>query len=102
MEQKENKIISTAIKNCTEKPLNSKWKKYLDDYNNYTKEYIKHYKKALQGDTISLSLYPYMKVRSEVLYEQLFDAQQKSLLSEKQIKRMDKIQIANSSDINPA
>lgn len=96
MEKKENRIISTTIKNCTEKPLNKKWEKCLDDYNNYTKEYIKHYQKSLQGDSISLSIYPYMKARSEALYEQLSDAQQKALLTEKQIKKMYKIQITNS------
>ena len=93
MEKKENTIISTTINNCAEKPLNKKWKKCLDDYNNYTKEYIKHYKKALQGNSISLSIYPYMKERSETLYEQLFDAQQQSLLTKKQIERICKIQI---------
>ena len=93
MENKENKIISTTIKNCVDKPLNNKWEKCLDDYKNYTKEYIKHYKKSLQGNSVSLSIYPYMKVRSEALYEQLFDAKNKSLLTEKQIKKMYKIQI---------
>lgn len=96
MEQKENNITSTTIKNSSEKPLNNEWDKYLEDYNNYTKEYIIQYKKSLEGNSTSLSLYPYLKVRSEVLYEQLFDAQQKSLLTETQIKRLDKIQIENS------
>ncbi|MES2574318.1 MAG: hypothetical protein V4572_05205 [Bacteroidota bacterium] len=95
--EKKDPIISTTIKNCTEKPLNKKWKKCLDDYNNYTKEYIKHYKKSLQGNSISLSIYPYMKARSEALYQQLFDAKEKSLLTEKQIKRIYKIQIQIAS-----
>lgn len=95
MEQIETTFISKNIKNCIEKPLNKKWEKCLDDYNNYTKEYIKHYKKALQGNSNSLSIYPYLKVRSETLYEQLYDAQQKSFLTEKQIKRISKIQTTN-------
>ncbi|HEY6143995.1 MAG TPA: hypothetical protein VIV55_11325 [Flavobacterium sp.] len=96
MDQKENKITSTTTKNSPEKPLNNEWDKYLEDYYNYTKEYIIQYKKSLQGNSISLSIYPYLKVRSEVLYEQLFDARQKSQLTETQIKRLDKIQIENS------
>lgn len=89
MKEKENTIITSILKNSSPK----KWKKYLDDYHNYTKEYIKHHQKSLQGDTASLSIYPYMKSRSEALHEQLFDAKQKSLLTKKQIKRMSEIQI---------
>ncbi len=92
MEKIENTSISTTIKDCIDKPLNNKWKKRLDDYNNYTIEYIKHYQKSLQGNSISLSIYPYMKARTEALYEQLFDAKNKSLLTKKQIKKMCKIQ----------
>lgn len=91
--KKSTEIISKTIEKCNEKPLNNKWDKYLDDYNNYLKEYIKHYKKSLKGNTVSLSKYPYMKAKSEALYERLSKAQNKSLLTEKQIKRIAKIQI---------
>lgn len=91
MGPKENITISKN-QNNTEKPLNNKWEKHLDDYTNYTQEYIRHYKKALLGDTISSSIYPYLKVRSEALYEQLSNAREKSLLTEKQIKKMSEIQ----------
>jgi hypothetical protein len=97
MNEKEIAIVSKNIKKCNKKHLNKKWDKLLDDYDNYLKEYIKHYKKTLDGNTISLSAYPYMKAKSEALYERLSDARNKSLLSEKQIKRIAKIQtqIAN-------
>lgn len=96
MKKKDTDIISKTIVNCSEKHL-KKWDKYLEDYNNYIKEYIKHYKKSLNGNTISLSKYPYMKAKSETIYERLFDAQKKALLTEKQIKKLSKIQtqIAN-------
>lgn len=89
---KEVEIISKNTKNCTEKPLNNKWNKCLDDYENYLKEYINHYKKSLKGNLVSLSKYPYMKAKSETLFEQLNNAQKKSLLTEKQMKRISKIQ----------
>lgn len=89
--EKEVKIISKKIKNCTEKPLN-KWNKCIDDYENYLKEYIKDYKKSLKGNLVSLSKYPYMKAKSEALYDQLNDAQNKALLTKKQVKRISKIQ----------
>jgi hypothetical protein len=84
MSEKDTGIISKK---------SEKWDKLLDDYNNYLKEYIKHYKKSLNGNTVSLSKYPYMKAKSEVLYERLSDAENRSILSEKQIKRIAKIQI---------
>jgi hypothetical protein len=92
MKEKEVEIISKKIANYSEKSL-KKWNKCLDDYNNYLKEYIKHYKKSLNGNTVSLSKYPYMKAKSEAIYEQLSDAQNKSILTEKQKKRLSKIQI---------
>jgi hypothetical protein len=97
MKEKDAEIISKKIKNCTGKPLNKKWDKCLDDYNNYLKEYIKHYKKSLNGNLISFLKYPYMKAKSEAIYERLSDAQNKALLTKKQIKRIAKIQtrIAN-------
>lgn len=84
---------SKIVENGPEKPLNTKWDKYLIDYYNYTKEYIKHYKKSIEGNSISLLKYPYMKDRSEILYAKLFNAQEKNILSEKQIKRIHKIQL---------
>lgn len=96
MEQN-NQPISKNIQENTVKPLNNKWEKCLNDYDNYTKEYIEHYKKSLQGNTVSLSLYPYMKLRSEILYEKLFQAQQKLQLTENQIQLIALIQIEYAS-----
>lgn len=83
-------IVLDDIKN---KVKTSKWDKRLDDYNNYVIEYIKHYKKSLTGNPISLAKYPYMKIKSEVLAERTSKAQDKSILTEKQIKRFSKIKM---------
>lgn len=69
-----------------------KWDKRVDDYENYVKEYITHYKKSLKGDSISLSKYPCMKVKWEALGLKLDKAQKKELLTSKQIKKVFKIQ----------
>lgn len=87
----ENK--SSIEENCSPITFSKKWDKCLDDYENYTKEYIKHYKKSLKGNLISLSQYPYRKAKSEVLCEQLNKAHDKDLLDEKQLKRISKIQM---------
>lgn len=92
MKEKDVEIISKKTELYSEKSL-KKWSKCIDDYNNYLKEYIKHYKKSINGNTVSLCKYPYMKAKSEALHEQLSDAQKKFLLTEKQIKRIAKIQI---------
>lgn len=78
---------------CSQIPFHTKWDKCLDDYENYTLEYIKQYKKSLKGNLISLSKYPYMKAKSEALCERLTAAQNKTLLSEEQLKRISKIQM---------
>lgn len=93
MSEKQMKISSKINKSSPDKTLVNKWDKYLVDYNNYTKEYIKHYKKSIEGDTASLTKYPYLKAKSELLFKKLFDAQKKTLLRQKQIKRMNQIQI---------
>ena len=87
----ENK--TSLQENCSQIPIHKKWDKCLDDYENYTKEYIKQYKKSLKGNLISLSNYPYMKARSEALCEQLNRAQNQGLLTEKQLQRISKIQM---------
>ena len=91
----DNNVInkSKIVDNGKVKPLNTKWDKCLVDYYNYTKEYIKHYKKSIEGNSISMLLYPYMKDRSEAIYSKLFNAQEKDILTEKQIKRIHKIQL---------
>ncbi|TDE02914.1 hypothetical protein [Flavobacterium hiemivividum] len=70
---------------------NSKWDMYLDDYNNYVKEYNKHYLMAQNGDLRSLSLYPYMKEKWEAVKKRLLKAYNKKMLSERQVRRVVKI-----------
>jgi len=80
-------------KSCPKKSMPNKWDKCLDDYENYLKEYIKQYKKSIKGNLNSLSKYPYMKAKTEALYEQLNTAKNKDLLTKKQLKRIPKIQM---------
>lgn len=70
-----------------------KWDKRVDDYENYVKEYITHYKKSLKGNSISLSKYPYMKIKWEALGLKLDKAIRKELLTNKQIKKVLRIQL---------
>lgn len=81
----ENKIKRESKIHCT------KWDKYLDDYNNYVKEYKKHYKNSQNGNEISLSLYPYMRLKWEFLKERITEAYDNKCLTKKQIKRVMKI-----------
>jgi hypothetical protein len=78
---------------CNDKPLRNKWDNYLFDYNNYLKKYIKHYKRSLNGNQYSLVVYPYMKIKSEMLCKKLNEALLKNCLNEKQIKRFSKIRL---------
>ena len=70
---------------------NNKWDKYLDDYNNYFKEYKKHYKNSQNGDEISLSLYPYMRAKLEVLKQRIIKAKDNKRLTKQQVKRSAKL-----------
>jgi hypothetical protein len=73
--------------------VSEKWNKRVGDYENYVKEYITHYKKSLKGNSVSLSKYPYMKVKWEALGIKLYKAQKKELLTNKQIKKVLKTQL---------
>jgi hypothetical protein len=95
METKPNLSVNNTISSKLGpiKLLRNKWDKRLDDYENYLKEYVKHYKKSLKANLISLAKYPYMQAKSQILFEQLTRAETKGLLTDKQLKRMHKIQI---------
>lgn len=69
----------------------SKWDRYLDDYNNYVKEYNKCYLNALKGDERSISLYPYMQEKWVDLKKLLVKAYNNKRLSDRQIRRVIKI-----------
>lgn len=87
MKEKDNSFaIDFPLKKLRSPKIN-KYNKYLDDYNTYTKNYIKHYKKSTMGDIISLSKYPYLKIKSENVEKKLHKAQIQSALTKKQIKR---------------
>lgn len=70
----------------------NQWEHQLLDFTNYTKEYIGHYKKALQGNKNSLAIYPYLNLKWKALNQQINTAIKKNLLSEKQIKKVIKTQ----------
>ncbi len=74
-------------------PSKCKWENRLTDYNNYVKEYIKHYKKSKKGNVTSTAKYPYMREKSEILCERLSYANNHNLLKDKQIRKVLKINL---------
>jgi hypothetical protein len=90
-----NKNEITAFLNILEKNraqlIADKWDKKLNNYNNYTKEYLIHYKKSLKGNVISFLKYPYFKVKSESLSKKLNKGIKKELLTKKQLSKIYKI-----------
>lgn len=91
MKEYENEIENTD--SVKENRVFDKWNKILQDYDNYVKEYLKNYKKSLQGNIISFSKYPYMKIKSEALNKKLNKAMEKGLLTKNQMKKFLKIQL---------
>jgi len=86
------KAIETGFVIETTKKKNSKkWDKCVADYENYFKEYMKHYNYSQNGDQTSLRLYPYLRARWETLKERIFDAHSNKYLTEKQIQKVVKI-----------
>ncbi|MFV8270099.1 hypothetical protein ACNQGP_09215 [Flavobacterium sp. GT2N3] len=70
---KKNEIITflNIPEKNKEQLIPDKCDEKLNNYNNYVKEYLIHYKKSLKGNTISLSKYPYFKMKSESLSKKL-------------------------------
>ncbi len=102
MEKDEHTINPKPLENVSiSDPLKNNWDKCLYEYNNYSKEYIKHYKKALNGNFFSMLRYPNMKAKSEDLLQQLIDAQTNSLLTKKQIKELQKLKNKRQISILP-
>ncbi|MGZ9735704.1 hypothetical protein [Flavobacterium sp. GNP002] len=91
MKKNENISIQNVLENNKEEIILNKWDKKLNDYNNYVKEYLIHYKKSLKGNSISLSKYPYLKVKSESLSKKLNRGIEKELLTKKQLTKVFKI-----------
>jgi hypothetical protein len=71
MKKNETKCLLNVLKKNKEELILDKWDQKLNDYDNYVKEYLIHYKKSLKGNTLSLSRYPYLKVKSESLSKKL-------------------------------
>ncbi len=91
MKKNETISIQNVLENNKEEIILNKWDKKLNDYNNYVKEYLIHYKKSLKGNSISLSKYPYLKVKSESLSKKLNRGIEKELLTKKQLTKVFKI-----------
>jgi di/tripeptidase len=93
MKEYENEVQNTVTVKEKENQVCDKWNKKIQDYDNYVKEYLKNYKKSLQKNTVSLSKYPYMKIKSEALNKKLNKAMDNGLLTKTQIKKILKIQL---------
>lgn len=93
MKQNETKSPLHLSKIRKEESIPDKWTNTVNDYDNYIKEYIKHYKKALKGNSNSITRYPDLKAKSESLSKRLSKAQQKGLLKEKQLQKILRIQL---------
>ena len=91
MKKNETISIQNVLENNKEEIILNRWDKKLNDYNNYVKEYLIHYKKSLKGNSISLSKYPYLKVKSESLSKKLNRGIEKELLTKKQLTKVFKI-----------
>jgi len=68
------------------------WDKMLDDYEDYVDEYIKFYKKAMNGDQSAMSEYPTLMEKATKLQTSMEKAQSNNELTASQITRMTKIQ----------
>lgn len=93
MEEYEIEVQNTVIVQKIENQGLEKWNKKIQDYDNYVNKYLKNYKKSLQGNTVSLSKYSYMKIKSEALNTKLNKAMDKGLLTKNQIKKILKTQV---------
>lgn len=99
MAKNEHKILFHRKDSNNATHLLNKWDKLLTDYENYLKEYLENYKKSLKGCRLSLTKYPYMKEKSNVLKKKLNKANKKGLLTTKQLARVIKVKLtaANAS-----
>lgn len=87
----EDGFVLKTTKKRKDKSRSNKWDKYLDDYKNYFEEYKKHYKNSQNGDVVSLSQYPYMRAKWEVLKDRIIKAHGDKCLTKNQIQRVIKI-----------
>lgn len=73
------------------------WDKMMDDYEQYTDQYIEFWKKAQAGDQNAMSEYPALMEKSLKLSESMKAAQRDKKLSIEQLTRMSKIQMKMAS-----
>ncbi len=89
----DNNISVTSSDNSTLTASGSEdWDKFLDQYEEYTDQYIKFYKKAQAGDKNALAEYPSMMDKTLQFEKSLTKAKQNNNLSSSQMSRMLKIQ----------
>lgn len=65
--------------------------KLLDDYESYVDQYIKMYKKAMNGDVSAMSEYPALMEKAQNFEESVNEAERGGRLTTEQIKRMNSI-----------
>ena len=63
----------------------------LDDYESYVDQYIKMYKKAMNGDVSAMSEYPALMEKAQNFEESVNEAERGGRLTTEQIKRMNSI-----------
>lgn len=91
MKKNETKSLLNVLEKNKEELILDKWDQKLNAYDNYVQKYLIHYKKTLKGSTLSLSRYPYLKVKSESLSKKLNKGIKKELLTKKQLTKVFKI-----------
>ena len=91
MRASENVFVSENTKKQMGKCGSIKWDKFIEDFDNYLREYKMHYRNSQNGNEISLSLYPYMREKCEVLKGKINKANEKKHLSENQINKSIKL-----------
>lgn len=97
MEKNKNKIPFHNRDINKEILLPGKWDKILTDYENYAKEYVENYKNSLKGCRLSLTNYPYMKEKSNALKKKLNKANEKGLLTAKQLAQILRVKLKTAN-----
>lgn len=69
----------------------SDWDSALDEYEEYVDEYIKFYKKAMDGDMSAMSEYASLLEKAQSMYDKLDGAQGE--MTAEQLARLNKIQM---------
>lgn len=81
----------SRVENTKSTSKSSEWNEVLDEYEKYIDQYIKMYKKAMDGDMSAITEYASMLEKAESLENKLKNAKDGTLTAS-QVKRMTKIQ----------